>query len=75
MYGFYSPNIINGNTTIPDKKLRDLKQGDIVTLIVDCNEWKLSFFLKDQSETINIEPNNTYYFCMSIQLSWNKQNV
>ena len=45
--------------------------GDVVKVIVDCNLWQLSIM----DETVPIEPNNTYYFCMGIQSSPSKYEL
>ena len=50
------------------------KEGDLVKLIVNCNEWKLSYYLNDKQcgETVNIAKDITYYFAISINGHWTK---
>ena len=49
-----NPNLIGAN--------------DAVTVIVDCDEWKATFFINDQicSKSIDIEANKTYHAVISV---------
>ena len=75
VYSLYPRNIYctpKARATAKTQPLKDYMRyetGDEIKLIINCNEWKLTFFANEKQlgETMNIVKNVTYYLVICFQ--------
>eukprot|EP01084_Bolivina_argentea_P184747 318630_1 len=63
----------NGNILENDGRVKDkmgkLKQNDVITMILNCNEWKLTYDVNGNAKSVSIAKDHTYYACVC---AWEK---
>merc|ERR1712013_688702 len=67
-FGYYCGGLV-GNRGENSSDVAELSDQDVLTVRVDCDEWRVSFLINGElmDEAVTIPQNRTYYLLMSLQ--------